>query len=118
MSDRHLENEVIRRWQDGTPMRRIAAELRISRHPVKQLILEHQKGRAEGTIHPDLPTPPESRGSILDAHLPFIQDLLVRWPCITALRVFEELRGDILVAVLADFPGFHVASPGFDSEDS
>ena len=31
MSDRAIENEVIRRWQEQTPMRRIAAELRISR---------------------------------------------------------------------------------------
>ncbi len=92
MSDRLIENEVIRRWQEGTPMRRIAAELRISRYLVKRIILDHQRGRTEGTAHPDLPPPPESRGSILDQHIPFIQDLLTRWPSITALRVFEELR--------------------------
>ena len=91
MSDRTIENEVIRRWQEGTPMRRIAAELRISRYLVKRIILDHQKGRAEGTAHPDLPKPPESRGSILDGQIPFIQDLLTRWPSITALRVHEEL---------------------------
>ena len=73
-------------------MRRIAAELRLSRYLVKRIILDHQKGRTEGAAHPDLPAPPESRGSILDRHVPFIQDLLVRWPFITALRVFEELR--------------------------
>ena len=33
------------------------------------------------------------RGSILDEHLPFIQELLTRWPSITSLRVHEELRG-------------------------
>jgi len=93
MSDRVIENEVIRRWQEGTPMRRIAVELRISRYLVKRIILEHQKGRTEGMAHPDLPTPSESRGSILDGHVPFIQDLLTRWPSITALRVHEELRG-------------------------
>src|SRR5271157_5914253 len=92
MSDRFIENEVIRRWQAGTSMRRIAAELRISRYLVKRIILDQQKGRVEGAAHADLPTPPESRGSILDGHVPFIQDLLTRWPFITALRVFEELR--------------------------
>jgi transposase len=92
MSDRLIENEVIRRGQEGTPMRRIAAELRISRYLVKRIILDHQRGRAEGAAHPDLPRPPESRGSILDGHVPFIQDLFTRWPSITALRVFEELR--------------------------
>ena len=46
MSDRAIENEVIRRWQEGTPMRRIAAELRISRYLVKRIIADHQRGRA------------------------------------------------------------------------
>ena len=76
MNDPAIENEVIRRWQERTPMRRIAAELRISRYLVKRIIMDHQQGRAEGMAHPDLPTPPESRGSILDGHIPFIQDLL------------------------------------------
>jgi len=93
MSDRAIENEVIRRWQEQTPMRRIAAELRITRWRVKRIILDQQQGRAEGMAHPDLPTPPESRGSILDGHVPFIQELLARWPAITALRIHEELRG-------------------------
>ncbi len=91
MSDRAIENEVIRRWQEQTPMRRIAAELRISRYLVKRIILDHQNGRAKGMVHPDLPRPAESRGSTLDGHIPFIQDLLTRWPSITALRVHEEL---------------------------
>ena len=93
MSDPAMEHEVIRRWQEQTSMRRIAAELRISRHRVKRIILNHQGGRAEGVRHPDLPTPPESRGSILDQHIPLIEDLLTRWPAITVLRIHEELRG-------------------------
>jgi transposase len=93
MNDPLIENEVIRRWQEQTPLRRIAAELRISRYRVKRIILDHQAGRAQGVMHPDLPTLPESRGSILDQHVPFIRGLLARWPSITALRVHEELRG-------------------------
>lgn len=93
MSDPAIEHEVIRRWQERASMRRIAAELRISRHLVKRIILDQQNGRAEGRAHPDLPTPPEPRGSILDGHIPFIQDLLTRWPSITAMRIHEELRG-------------------------
>lgn len=92
MNDPAMENEVIRRWQEQTPMRRIAAELRISRYRVKRIILDHQTGRAQGVRHPDLPALPQSRGSILDQHVPFIQDLLARWPSITALRIHEELR--------------------------
>jgi transposase len=93
MSDPLLENEVIRRWGNQTPMRRIAAELGISRHRVKRIILDQQAQRAQGPRHPDLPPPPESRGSILDGHVPFVQELLTRWPAITAVRIHEELRG-------------------------
>ncbi|MBM3153168.1 MAG: IS21 family transposase [Chloroflexi bacterium] len=93
MNDPAIEHEVIRRWQEQMPMRRIAMELRISRYRVKRIIMDHQAGRAQGTPHPDLPMPPESRGSILDQHIPFIQDLLTRWPSMTALRIHEELCG-------------------------
>jgi transposase len=92
MNDPIIENEVIRRWQEQTPMRRIALELRISRYLAKRIIMDHQAARAQGATHPDLPAPPESRGSILDLHIPFIQDLLARWPSMTALRIHEELR--------------------------
>jgi len=92
MNDPLIENEVIRRWQEGTSIRRIAAELRISRYLVRRIILDHQRGRAQGVTHPDLPTPPKSRGSILDGHIPFIRDLFTRWPRITALRIHEDLR--------------------------
>lgn len=92
MSEAAIQHEVIRRWQEGTPIRRIAAELRISRYRVQRIILAHQTRRAEGMTHPDLPVPPQSRGSILDGHVPFVQELLTRWPAITAMRVHEELR--------------------------
>jgi len=39
-----------------------------------------------------LPTPPKPRGSILDKHVAFVQELLTRWPSITAVRIHEELR--------------------------
>jgi transposase len=91
MNDPAIENEVIRRWQEQMPMRRIAAELRISRYLVKRIIMDHQAARLQGAMHPDLPTPPESRGSSLDKHIPFIQDLLARWPSMRALRIYEEL---------------------------
>ena len=64
MNDPVLESEVIRRWQEQTPLRRIALELRVSRYLVTRIIRDHQSGRAQGKAHPDLPTPPESRGSI------------------------------------------------------
>jgi transposase len=93
MNDPVIENEVIRRWQERTPMRRIADELRISRYLVGRIIMDHQQNRAEGMTHPDLPTLPKSRGSILDVYIPFIQELLGRWPAITTWRIHEELCG-------------------------
>jgi transposase len=94
MSDAAIEHEVIRRWQEQASLRRIAAELRISRYRVQRIILDHQEQRAEGAAHPDLPARPESRGSILDQHIPRVQELLTRWPSITAQRIHEELRGE------------------------
>jgi transposase len=91
MSDASTENEVIRRWEQGMSLRGIAAELRISRYLAGRIVADYQRRRAEGASH--LPKPPEPRGSILDVHVPFIRDLLTRWPSITALRVHEELRG-------------------------
>ena len=93
MNNASIENEVIRRWQQGTPIRRIAQELGISRYRVQRITLDYQDHRAGGVVHPDLPTPPASRGSILDGHLSFVRELLARWPAITAMRVHEELRG-------------------------
>jgi transposase len=93
MNNAFIENEVIRRWQQGTPIRRIAQELGISRHRVRRITLDYQDHRAGGVVHPDLPTPPASRGSMLDSHLSFVRELLARWPAITAMRVHEELRG-------------------------
>jgi len=92
MNDRALEEEVIRRRQERTPVRRIAQELRISRYRVERILLDHENGRSQGSVHPDLPTPPKPRGSILDQHVAFVQELLTRWPSITAVRVHEELR--------------------------
>jgi len=93
VNDPTIEHEVIRRWQEGTPLRRIAEELRISRYRVRRIILDQQDRRAQGMTHPDLPVPAASRGSILDGHIEFVQELLTRWPAITAMRVHEELRG-------------------------
>ena len=52
MSDRLIENEVIRHWQKQTSIRRIATELRISRYLVKRIIMDHQAGRTEGRRTP------------------------------------------------------------------
>ena len=87
-----IENEVIRRWHEGTPMRRIARELSISRGRVARVLRKHQSQRAEGVMHPDLPEPPKERASDLDRYVPFIQELLARWPAITSVRIHEELR--------------------------
>jgi transposase len=92
MSDRRIEQEVIQRRQERTPVRRIARELRISRYRVERILREHENGRTGGNVHPDLPTPSKPRGSILDQHVAFVQELLTRWPAITAVRVHEELR--------------------------
>jgi transposase len=85
-------NEIIRRSHAGASMRAIARDLRIARKTVRRALGRQEQDRAEGTRHPELPRPRQRRPSVLDAHEPFMRDLLGRYPEITAVRMLEELR--------------------------
>jgi transposase len=85
-------NEIVHRWHHGQSLRGIARDLGISRKRVARVVAQHQKARTEATPHPELPRVPQRRGSQLDPFLTAIQELLVRYPNITATRVHEELR--------------------------
>ncbi len=87
-----LRNEIIRRWREDQSIRGIARCLGISRQRAARVIREHEQGRQEGSPHPDLPRLGKPRGSMLDPFQPAIEQLLARYPRITAMRVFEELR--------------------------
>jgi transposase len=84
-------NEIIRRWMAGISMRSIARELGISRDRVSRVLkgLKRQRGEQDTVKGSRIASP---RPSSLDAYQTFLENLLARYPAITAVRVHEELR--------------------------
>jgi transposase len=81
-----LRNEIVKRWQAQQSQRQIARDLEVSRSVVAR-VLAALRGQRAGH------KPPRPRRQRqLDAYAAAIQDLLGRYPAITAQRVFEELR--------------------------
>jgi transposase len=85
-----LRNEIIRRHQGGTSMRRLARELGVARDTVQNVVRRWQAERA-GQEAPA--GQPARRPSLVDPFDETIRQLLARYPDITTTRIFEELRG-------------------------
>src|SRR5258708_13162891 len=85
-------NEIIRRWQAGMPMRKIARELGVSRDRVSRVLKgqRHQRGEEATSAEPSSAGAP--RRSSLDDHPAFLESLLARYPGIPALPVHEHLH--------------------------
>jgi transposase len=81
-----LRNEIVQRWQAKQSQRQIARDLEVSRSVVAR-VLAALSGQRAGR---QPPRPRRKRQ--LDAFADTIQDLLSRYPALTAQRVFEELR--------------------------
>jgi transposase len=79
-------NEIIRRWQAAASIRQIARELHLARNTVSR-VLAAVTAQRDGA-----PAAAPRRPSLLDAHAAAIQDLLGRYPDLTATRLLEELR--------------------------
>lgn len=88
------DNEIVHRWHSGQSLRGIARELGVSRNRVSRVIREHQAARtaAAGEKRSSLPLPGARRKSKLDAFEKIIEQLLQRYPQMTATRLLEELR--------------------------
>jgi transposase len=84
-----LRNEIIRRWQGGASMRRLARELGLARETVQNVVRRWQAGRAGQEASSSRPA---RRPSRVDPFEETIRQLLQRYPDITITRVFEELR--------------------------
>jgi len=84
-------NEVVRRFFSGTPIRKIARDLGISRNRVRRVLRDHDRQRATGVVPAEL-QPKTTRPSLLDAYQKQIEQLMERYPDITAVRLLEELR--------------------------
>ena len=85
-----IRNEIVRRWQQKTSMRRIARDLNLARDTVKGVIRRWEAERAGQGAAPQ-PTRAR-RPSLVDPYHDVIRGLLERYPNITIQRVFEELR--------------------------
>ena len=85
-----LRHEIVRRYQGGASLRRITRDLGLARETVQTVIRRWQAARA-GDADAG-PTPRRRRPSQVDPFVETIRQLLVRYPDITIVRVFEELR--------------------------
>ena len=81
-------NEIVTRWRAGSSIRQIARELALARNTVSRVLAQIEARRAGG---PD-GSPTRRRPSRLDPYEPVIQELLSRYPDLTAVRLLEELR--------------------------
>jgi transposase len=81
-------NEIITRWRGGASIRRIASDLGLARNTVSGVLAEVQAHRAGGAAA----TPSRRRSRQLDRYEPVLQELLGRYPDLTATRLLEELR--------------------------
>lgn len=92
------ENEVIHRWQNQQSIRSIARDLNLGRWKVTSIVKQHIRNRDPAAVGesetppPSLGRPKQHRRSKLDAFELQLEQLLERYPSITAQRVYEELK--------------------------
>jgi transposase len=87
--DEAMRQEIVQRHQTGASVRSIARDLGISRGAVARALARVQAQR-DGRAAP-LPRP-RPRPSIVDPFEPILQELLARYPNLTAERALQELR--------------------------
>jgi transposase len=79
-------NEIIRRFLAGSSIRQIARELQLARNTVSRVLARREQRRAGAGLAA------RRRPSRLDPYEPVIQELLGRYPDLTAVRLLEELH--------------------------
>jgi transposase len=82
--------EILRRFYGGTSFRRIAKAVGVDRKTVSAVVAAHQRQRDEP--HSALAAP-VVRKSLLDPYRQQMEDLVGRYPDLTAVRLHEELVG-------------------------
>ncbi|MBI3179619.1 MAG: IS21 family transposase, partial [Deltaproteobacteria bacterium] len=80
--------EILRRFYGGASFRSIARAIGVDRKTVSRVVAGHQAQRNEP--HSALPAP-VVRKSLLDPYRQQIEDLVGRYPDLTAVRLHEEL---------------------------
>jgi transposase len=86
-----LDHQVIILTTQGMSLRAITRTLGVSRNTIRKILHAHERQRDTG--HTALSTPPDRvpRTTKVDAHRARIDELLARYPDITAQRVWEIL---------------------------
>jgi transposase len=85
-----IESLVVTLSARGWSQRRLVKELGISRKRVRTILVRIARQRSAG--HSVLPKPAVRRTSTLDEYASLIDEQVERYPDITAVRLFEELR--------------------------
>jgi transposase len=86
-----VRNQIVHLSEQGLSGRRIAQQLRVSRHTVQRALQQVATARDQGMAALKPTSRPRCRRS-LDTFDPVIQQLLERYPDLTARRLWEELR--------------------------
>jgi transposase len=86
-----IRHEIVRRYQGGASIRRLAEDLNLARQTVREVIRRWEADRIGPDASPAVPTP-RRRSSALDAYDDAIRHWLQRYPDITVTRLLEELR--------------------------
>lgn len=84
-------HEIVRRFTQGQSRRQIARELHLARNTVQRVLDHIAQERVEGNVPQEL-RPRSRRPRGIDAYDDAVQELLRRYPQLTARRVWEELR--------------------------
>ncbi len=79
-------NTILSRWREGASLRQIARELHLSRQTVRRVVTGVEAQRA------GVSAPRPRRTQLLDAYETVMHELLARYPDLTGVRLFEELR--------------------------
>ncbi len=91
MKNEQLENTVIyMHLQQGKSIRKLSAELKISRKRIRRIIGCHQRQRNEG----EALASPQKRASKLDAFKDRIHQLITQYDKPTAQRIYELIKQD------------------------
>ena len=81
-------NEIISRWRAGASIRQIARDLGPARNTVRKVLAQVHAQRASYADEPRVRRRPRQ----LDPYESMVQELLARYPELTAVRLLEELR--------------------------
>jgi transposase len=84
-----MRHEIVQRRQSGMSMQAIAAELGLSRGAVYRALARVQAQRNGGAA---LTPRARKRGSVIDAFVPILKELLAKYPNLTVERALQELR--------------------------